>query len=227
MNTFCPDGYVPTQEAIVRAAGYWFPDRPAALERAAAPQAETKQTKTEDALARAFSESQISAAWQDDMWRHEFEDVWNQAAHRLRNLLHQSTLKAYYFKDDGCHHLPPEFWATAQADGVLESGIYWPFGALTHRYEQRPNYRLFVKQLDLNALLSDQPAKKQPLPESKLPELVAAMRAHNDKPNRTEQREAVRKLPEFERYHLSDAMFREAERQVPRDAGRKPPKREE
>ena len=75
--------------------------------------------------------------------------------------------------------------------------------------------------------LSDQPAKKRRFPRSKLPELVAAMRAHNDKPNRMKQREAVRKLPEFERYHLSDAVFREAERQVPRNAGRKAPRPEQ
>jgi hypothetical protein len=230
VNTFCPDGYVPTPGAIVTAAECWFPERFAALERAVAPQAETKQPKLDnslDVLARAFSQRQIPAAWQDDRWRHEFEDIGGQTAHRLRNFLHQGMFKVCYFTKDGCHYLPPELWATAEADGVLESGIYWPFGAPTHWYEQRPNYRLFVKQSDLNALLSDQPAKKCPLPESKLPKLVAAMRTYNDKPNRKEQREAVRKLPEFERYHLSDAVFREAERQVPRNAGRKAPRPEQ
>jgi hypothetical protein len=78
-----------------------------------------------------------------------------------------------------------------------------------------------VKESDLDLLLSDQPDKKRPLPESKLPELVAAMRSQNDKPNRAEQREAVRNLAQFERYRITDAMFRKAERQVPRDAGRK------
>lgn len=237
MSGYCPSGYVPTQGAIVKAAEYWFPERVAALgevfaalERLVAPQSETKQPSDNslDALARAFSQSQIPAAWQDDMWRHEFKDLWSQTAHRLRNFLHQGTLKAYYFGDDGCHHLSREFWATGQADGVIESGTYWPFGApTTHLYGQRPNYSLFVKQLELDALLSVQPAKKRPLPESKLPELVAAMRAHNDKRNRKEQREAVRELPEFERYHLTDAAFRKAERQVPRDVGRRSPHAEQ
>ena len=49
------------------------------------------------------------------------------------------------------------------------------------------------------------------------------MRTHNEKPNRKKQREAVRKLPEFEPYQLTDAVFREAERQVPRDPSRKAP----
>lgn len=216
MNMFCPDGYVPTQAAIIGAAGYWFRERFAALE-AIAPQSESKPDNGLDAAVRAFSQPHVP-----DGWRHAFEETATHTARRLRNFLLQGTFKVYYFTKDGCHHLPPDFWATAEADGVLESGIYWPFGAPTHWYDQqRPNYPLFVKQLDLDRILSDQPAKKSPLPESKLAELVAAMRAHNDKPNRKEQREAVRKLPDFERYHLTDAMFREAERQVPRDAGRK------
>ena len=216
MNMFCPDGYVPTQAAIIGAAGYWFRERFVALE-AIAPQSETKRDNSLDAAVRAFSQPHVP-----DAWRRAFEEIATQTTQRLRNFLHQGTLKAYYFTDDGCHHLSREFWATAQADGVLESGIYWPFGAPTHRYEQRPNYPLFMKQLEMDALLSDHSAKKWPLPRSKLPELVTAMRTHNDKPNRKEQREAVRKLPEFERYHLSDAVFREAERQVPRRRSQAP-----
>jgi hypothetical protein len=120
VNGFCPDGYVPAQEAIAKAAEYWFPERLAALEkafdaleRAAAPQSETKQLKPDnslDTLARAFSQWQIPAAWQDDMWRQEFEDIWSQTARRLRNVLHQGTLKAYYFRDDGCHDVSRKFW---------------------------------------------------------------------------------------------------------------------
>jgi hypothetical protein len=226
VNGFCPDGYVRTQVAIARAAECWFPERFAALEKsfvalesAVAPQA--KSDSSLDAVVRAFSHGPIPAAWQDGTWRHEFEDLWSQTAHRLRNFLYQGTLKAYYFSHDGSHHLSCEFWATAQADGVIESGTYWPFGPSTGIFEQRPKYTLFFNQLDVDRLLNDQPAEKRPLPESKLSELVAAMRNQNDKPNRTEQRKAVRKLAEFERYHITDAMFRKAERQVPRDAGRK------
>ena len=228
LNTFCPDGYVRTQMAIAGGAKCWFPERFAALknsfaelESTVAPQ--PKSDSSLDAVVRALSHRPIPAAWQDDTWRHEFEDLWSQTAHRLRNFLYQGTLKAYYFNDFGSNHLSREFWATAQADGVIESGTYWPFGPPTRSFGQRPNHTLFFKQVDLDALMSDQPAKKRPLPESKLPELIAAMRGQNDKPNRTEQRDAVRKLAEFERYRITDAMFRKAERQVPRDAGRKSP----
>jgi hypothetical protein len=47
------------------------------------------------------------------------------------------------------------------------------------------------------------------------------MRKLDERLNRKEQRKALRKLPEFERYHLTDDVFREAEKQVPRRPGRK------
>ena len=52
-------------------------------------------------------------------------------------------------------------------------------------------------------------------------DLVAALRTLDHLPNREEQREALRKMPEFERYHLTDDVLREAEKQVPRRPGRK------
>ncbi len=62
----------------------------------------------------------------------------------------------------------------AHADGVMESGTYWRFGKPTRWYKLRPNYSLFLLQSELDALLSEQPAKKRPFPEAKMPELVAA-----------------------------------------------------
>src|SRR5262249_38090422 len=124
MPDFCPDGYLPTQEAIIRVAECWFPDKIAAFEIAAAPDSQTKPDNNNfDAAVRAFSQPPIP-----DAWRHAFEEIASQTVHRLRNFLHQEALRAYYFRSDGCHLVSPEFWATAQADGVIESGIYWPFG---------------------------------------------------------------------------------------------------
>ena len=175
-----------------------------------------------EAAVRAFSQSQIPAAWQDDNWRHAFEDIWRQTAHRLRNFLHQDTIKAYYFDNNGCRVVACNFWPIPAADGVLETGIYWPFGRRNTGYEQRPSYPLFMKQLELDALLSEQPAEKTGLPRAKMPDLVAALRALDHLPNREKQREALHKSQEFERYHLTDAVLREAEKQVPRKPGRKP-----
>ena len=70
-------------------------------------------------------------------------------------------------------------------------------------------------------LLETQPTKKLPFPTAKMPALIEALRKLNDLPNRKKQREALRNLPEFERYHLTDEVLREAEKKVPRDPGRK------
>lgn len=230
MSDFRPDGYLPAPEAMFRAAGCWFPKQWDALWEAAAPRSatnsdinsSTKPDNNIEAAVRAFSQSQIPAAWQDDNWRHEFEDIWRQTAHQLRNFLHQDTIKAYYFDNNGCQVVACNFWASPAANGVLETGIYWPYGRPNARYEQRPSYPLFLKQLGLDALLSEQPAEKPGLPRTKMPDLVAALRTLNDFSNRSKQREAARKLPDFERYHLTDDVFREAEKQVPRKPGRKP-----
>ncbi len=155
MSDFCPDGYVRSQDAIVRAAKSWFPDKIAALESATAPESQTKPDNNFDAVVRALSQPPIP-----DAWRHAFEDIAGHTVYRLRNFLHEGKLKAYYFGDDGCHSLSREIWATAQADGVMKSGIYWPFGKPTRWHKSRPNYSLFLLQSELEALLTEQPAKK-------------------------------------------------------------------
>jgi hypothetical protein len=213
---FCPDGYVPVPEGIDKAAICWFPEQMAALERAAGSQSETKADNSIDAAVRAFCQLQVPHALQL-----EFQDIANQTVHRLRNSLHQGKLNAYYFEHDGRHCVSRDFWVTGQANGVLESGIYWPFGKPPRFWESRPNYRLLLLQSELDALLSEQPTKK-PLPRTKMPDLVAALRRLDDLPNREKQRAAARELPEFEQYHLTDDVFREAEKQVPRKPGRKP-----
>jgi hypothetical protein len=220
VNAFCPDGYVPTQEAIVRAAQYWLPERFAALERAGAPPSETKPDNSPEALARALSPPPVIP----DALRHEFNDIVNQTVQRLRNLLHQSELTAYYFGGPfggGRHAVPSEFWATTEADGAMESGTYWPFGKPTRWTERRPNYSLFLLQSELDAQLSEQPAKKRPLPMAKMPELVAALRNLDDLPNRAAQFQALCDMPEFREFKITDTLFREAARQVPRNPGRK------
>ena len=235
MSHFRPDGYLPAPDAMFRAAGCWFPKQWDALWEAAAPRSatnpdissSTKPDNNIETAVRAFSQSQIPAVWQDDNWRNEFKDIWRQTAHRLRNFLHQDTIKAYYFDNDGCQVVACNFWPIPAADGVLETGIYWPFGRRNTRCEQPPSYPLFLKQLELDALLSEQPAGKTGLPRPKMPDLVAALRALAHLPNRKKQREVLRNSPEFERYHLTDEVLREAEKQVPRKPGRKPPRSEQ
>jgi hypothetical protein len=165
----------------------------------------------------------VEAAWlalsspqEPHALQREFQDILKQTVDRLRNLLHQGTLKACYFGKRGCVFVSHHFWATTDANGVTELGIYRPTS-------QRPlcyGFALLLLQSELNALLSEQPPQKPPFPESKIPELVEAMRKL-DNLNRAQQRAALRESPEFQRYHLTDRRFREAEKQVPRSRGRK------
>jgi hypothetical protein len=221
MNEFCPDGYVPTQEAIIRAAQYWFPEGFAALERAAVPPPETKPDNSSEALARALSPPPVIP----NALRHEFQNIVNQTAHRLRNVLHQGKLKGYYFGglfDKGRQVVSREFWATQEADGVLEAGIYWPFDRPNAWHERRPSYPLFLAQSELDALLSkQQTSKKRPFPSARKSQLVDTLRKLDQLPNRAAQLRALRDMPEFCEFKITEALFREAAKQVPRDPGRK------
>jgi hypothetical protein len=209
VTIFCPDGYVPTPEAIYRAAARWFREQMAAIERATGLQSKTKPDKY------------IEAAWlslrqEPPELQHEFQDILNQTVQRLRNLLHQSKLNAFYFKNFGRVSVSPHFWATTGANGVMEVGIYRTLNQLPLCY----GFALLLLQSELDELLSEQPAKKWPFPEPKISELAAAMR-NLDGLNRAQQREALGKSREFERYHITDRQFRLAEKQMPRRSGRK------
>jgi hypothetical protein len=212
LRDFCPDGYLPSQDAILRAAGYWFPEQFAALERAGGSLSEAKPDNSIEAAVRAFSQPQFPDG---------LREIAIQAVRQLRNLLHQGKLHGYYFGHGGRQSVSREFWATADADGVLERGVYWPFGRPSWVYEQRPICPLFLLQSELDALLSAEPAKKRSLPRSKIPELVAALRELGDLQDRQLQYEALCELPQFREFKITRADFREAARHLPRKGGRK------
>jgi hypothetical protein len=217
VTTFCPKEYVPAQEAIARAAKYWFPERFASLENADGLEPAPKPANGLEALARNLSQSRIP-----DALRHEFRSVAIETINRLRNLLHQGELTAFYFDHFGRRPVSRDFWATAEADGVIESGVFWPFGKPTRWHESRPNHRLFLLQSEIGLVLNEEPAKKRPLPAAKASELVAALRRLDDLPNRAAQREALCTMPEFQEYKITDRQFREASRMAgARRAGRK------
>jgi hypothetical protein len=208
MSVFCPDGYVSIPNAVLMVAKFWFPLQIAAPERVTESQSETKPDNSIDTAVSSLLPPQILDALYNAL---------SETAHRLRNVLHRGGLKGYYFENDGHHFVSRDFWATTDADEVMESGI-WPFGEPSRGDGRRP---LFLKETELDALLDKQPAKKQPLPPSKEKDLVQAMlNLHHL--SRSQQRDAVCKLPEFERHHITDRQFREAEKQVPARRGRKP-----
>jgi hypothetical protein len=216
MNGFCPDGYVPAQEAIARAVARWFPEQFNQFVVAMESQPASRSEDPIEQAVQAFSPPQIPGES-----RNAWENIVSQTVHRLRNLLHQGKLNAYYFDEYGSHIVRRDSWVTTGTNGVLESGTYWPFGEPSRVHERRPNYRLCLRQTQLDQLLSEESSKRRPLPKSKMSELVAALRELDQHPNRRAQYEALCELPEFREYKITNAIFREAARHVPREAGRK------
>jgi hypothetical protein len=220
VNGFCPEGYVPMQKAIVSAAEYWFAQEFAAIMAAATNRlASTNELESGvQRLARVLSQLSIS-----DGVRLEAADIMIRTANKLRHFLHEGRLvKAYYFGDGlfaDRHGIASEFWGTTDADGVLESGIFFPFGRPGAWHERRPYYPVFLLQAELDALLSELKTAKKRLPESKKPALAAALGRLDNLPNRKAQLKALRELPEFSPYKITDAIFREATRKVPRGPG--------
>jgi hypothetical protein len=202
MIDFCPDGYVSSQEAVLLAAKFWFPEKVASFETV------VLEKVNQDAV------RPLSYPQPPEELRKLFEGIAGQTVPRLRNFLHQGKLKAYYFENDGCRSVSREFWATAQADGVIESGTYWPFGKPTRWYDEQPNYSLFMKQSELDALQVVEPAENRRFPTRKKPDLAAAYRSPEIAAlaSRKNQREAIRKLEQFKSYHITDRLFREAEK---------------
>jgi hypothetical protein len=96
MIDFCPDGYMPLKVASF----------------------ETVLENICQEVVRIHQYPQLP-----DEVRGPFEEIAGQTLPRLRNLLYQGHLKACYFENDGCHSVSREFWATAQAEGVIESGM--------------------------------------------------------------------------------------------------------
>jgi hypothetical protein len=209
---FCPDGYIPTLQAIARAAERWFAEPDEKLEKGMESQPERKPEGHIEQAVRAFAEPEFPA---------EFQQIATQTILRMRNLLHRGELTAYYFDSQGRHSVPPKFWAAAEANGVLPAGEYWPFGKPSRVHETRLKYDLFIGQLELNRLLSEETTRKRPLPRSKMGNVIAALRGLEDLPNRTAQLQALRELPQFREYEITHAIFREATRNLPRKPGQR------
>jgi hypothetical protein len=140
---------------------------------------------TLEKLARALEGSPLIS----EGLQQQVVDVLTQTEHRLRNRLYQSALTGFYFGDpfdQGRHAVPPEFWATTEADAVLILGRYWPFGQPRAWHEQRPSYPLCFLESQLATLLNGDP--KPP------PDLRQAGNRRGRKPTKFEQvKQAMRR----------------------------------
>ena len=82
---------------------HWFPEQFNQFVVAMESQPASRPEGHIEHAVQAFSPPQIPGV-SLDAW----ENIVSQTVHQLRNLLHQGTLKAYYFKYDGRHtvHAP-------------------------------------------------------------------------------------------------------------------------
>lgn len=151
MNDFRPDGYVPTREAIVTAVERWFPEQFNQFVVAMKSQPASRPEGHIEQAVQAFSPPQIPGVSRD-----AWQNIRSQTVHRLRNLLHQGKLNAYYFDDYGSHTVRRNSWVTTETDSVLNFGTYWPYGVPSRVYEARPNYPLFFRQSELDKLLREE-----------------------------------------------------------------------
>jgi hypothetical protein len=171
--TFCPDGYVTVQEAVETSARFWFSEQIAAIENADA----IELAASEDKFHSMSSLEQVAHVLSgqpsiSEGFRQRITGVLTETEHRLRNFLHQGVLTAYYFGGSfhqGRNSAAREFWATTEADGVIFSGRYFPFGKPRAWHEQRPSHPLFFLRSELAALLNDDgkaPLRKPDVPNA-------------------------------------------------------------
>jgi hypothetical protein len=183
MTIFCPDGYVPVQEAIAGAALHWYLEQITTIETAVAAGSaiESKSSADINAITRldALTRSLGRLSVSEDLMQ-QFAYILTQVEHRLRNYLHQRVLAAYYFGDlfhPGRQAVASVFWATTEADEVIRRGTYQPLGKRRTLYEQeRPSYPLFFLESELAVLLSE----KLPLPNAAVATLVNGDKGKTD-----------------------------------------------
>jgi hypothetical protein len=208
-SSYCPEGYVSTAHAILRAAQFWFPEQCGAAVRAAGSTA-AGTNGTIDAILEVFTR----APWPQFPYAFEYTvgELVGMTVQQLRNSLHQGTIDAVYFTRDGPQRVDENFWATPEADDTLQRGTYWPFGK-PYRWQEAPNYSVFIKQSQLDALLSEERAERK-FPMRNKSKLAAAYRDPTiaSLPTRKAQREAIKKLEQFKFYQITHSLFREAER---------------
>ena len=206
-----------TPEAIFEAANHWHADQLAALEASAAADFSTEGI---EALSHASSgHHRISPEMQQ-----VYAEIVPKIVNRLRNILHDKQLTAYYFGglfSEGRSAVNHNFWATAEAEGVLESGMFFPFGKPARSFESRPSYQLFFLRAELDGLFTGPSATKLPFPKARRPEIVAALREFDNLPTRADQYAAIRDLPQFRRFHITNEVLRDAAKQAPRPRGRR------
>lgn len=120
MTSFIPNGFLPMSEAIMLVGQKHFEKELETLERLQQPQASPRpdDSSSQDPVRFALMHRR----------RPELDkalsDIVKRSVNVLRGLLHRAELTATYFDAWGQQDVPSAFWATADADGVIERGVY-------------------------------------------------------------------------------------------------------
>lgn len=212
---FVPDGYVGTAEAIAIVIESAWSDE---YQRICAAWREA------DPESYRYHHAGDSVSLPPEIYR-PLSDLFVRAERHLRNMLLQCQLAAVYFSIFGKGTVSAEFWATAEADGTLFAGDYAPFGHNRHSglVPRGAFVKLLIDRMNLErALMPPAGEKPPPLPRAELPKIVQRLHELPDL-TREEQRDQI--TSEWSDYHIRDADFRKAFKQVPRKRGRQGAKR--
>jgi hypothetical protein len=138
VKAFCPNGYVRSQEAIAEAMLVWSRDDLVKLRgrgkrtikgasKAALAERPPQGCKPVDLLAWESGPKlkyHAQAERELEQMKLELEQIVASTENRLRNHLHGGEIKAYEFTTDGRREIEANFWATPEADGILERGNF-------------------------------------------------------------------------------------------------------
>jgi hypothetical protein len=147
-----PDGYLPITSAVYQALMHWFREKAStSLERIEKElSAADKNYSTTDPIPSHLVEiiqQKLDLDCQEEI---------DKTRHRLRKALHKGDLIAVYFSTryDEPSPIPRRFWPSPEADDVLETGDYFPYGRPKHYWKDRQSEAVLVREEDLRRLLS-------------------------------------------------------------------------
>ena len=150
MSSFVPDGYLPIDEAFARAMKRWFADQISKLEQEVeydrAKRLEDLPT-TDDPVRRAFLQAGAHEGARKAAVP-KLEGIKREAEVKFRNLLYAGKLTAHFSEPvSGIEWtIEAKRWATPATDGVIESGLYFPYGKPDGPYAKAPAVKVRVRE---------------------------------------------------------------------------------
>jgi hypothetical protein len=159
MSEFIPAGYVPSETALLRAVEMWFEPELADLQRKY--EASSHSSVSDDPLRNWFARQSEQSAF----LKTHGEPLLIKARDRFRQFLFEKKLTAYYFSvRHGRQAIEHRFWAAPEADGVIETGQYYPFGKPRRLGQSFPCERVLIQEAELLKAIDRFGCGAQPAP---------------------------------------------------------------